>query len=114
MNNSYYAQANDLEAIVFAVDYRVAPENKFPVLVRDCYTTFKWVIANAHKFGGDTSKIILSCTSAGGKKFIYILFAIIYLFINLVFRFKYYYFNASICLNFIKYLNQLTFSYLII
>lgn len=67
MNNINYAQANDLEAIVFAVDYRVAPENKFPIPVTDCYNTFKWVLANAHKFGGDTSKIILSGTSAGGN-----------------------------------------------
>lgn len=62
-----YALANDLQAIVFSVDYRVAPEYKFPIPVNDCYNTFKWVLANAQNYGGDTLKIILNGASAGAN-----------------------------------------------
>lgn len=56
-----------LDAIVFAVDYRVAPENRFPAAVNDAYNTFKWVLENAGYHGGDTSRIVLMGLSAGGN-----------------------------------------------
>lgn len=54
-------------AIVFSVDYRVAPERKFPVAVNDCYNAFKWISENGEQFGGDTSRIILKGESAGAN-----------------------------------------------
>ncbi|MBK6636084.1 MAG: alpha/beta hydrolase fold domain-containing protein [Chitinophagaceae bacterium] len=38
----------------FAVDYRVAPENKFPAAVNDSYNAFKWIADHGAAFGGDT------------------------------------------------------------
>ncbi len=62
-----YGLANSLNAIVFAVDYRVAPEYRFPVAVNDSYNAFTWLADNAGRFGGDTSRIMLNGVSAGGN-----------------------------------------------
>ena len=54
-------------AIIFAVDYRVAPENKFPAAVNDSYNAFKWIAAHGNESGGDTSRIALMGISAGAN-----------------------------------------------
>jgi len=54
-------------AIVFAVDYRVAPEHKFPAAVNDSYNAFKWIAEHGAEFGGDTGKIVLMGSSAGAN-----------------------------------------------
>jgi acetyl esterase len=54
-------------AIIFAVDYRVAPEYKFPFAVNDSYNAFKWIAAHAGEFGGDTSRMLLMGISAGAN-----------------------------------------------
>ena len=54
-------------AIVFAIDYRVAPENKYPAAVNDSYNSFKWIAEHAGEFGGDTSRIVLMGNSAGAN-----------------------------------------------
>lgn len=51
--------------IVVGVDYRVAPENPFPISNNDCYETFKWVINNGLSFGGNPDKIMVIGESAG-------------------------------------------------
>ena len=43
MEHTFWDAANKFNAIVFAVDYRVAPEHKFPAAVNDCYNAFKWI-----------------------------------------------------------------------
>lgn len=60
-----WQDAQTFNAIVFAVDYRVAPENKFPAAVNDCYNAFKWISENGEKFGGDTSRLAVMGLSAG-------------------------------------------------
>lgn len=52
-------------AVIFSVDYGVAPEHKFPVAVNDCYNAFKWISEHGEQFGGDTSRIIVKGESAG-------------------------------------------------
>jgi acetyl esterase len=52
-------------AVVFDVDYRVAPEHKFPAAVNDAYNAFLCVLEHASEHGGDPAKIILSGSSAG-------------------------------------------------
>lgn len=64
---SLWQDAKTYEAIVFAVDYRVAPENKFPAAVNDSYNAFKWIAENGGELGGDTSRIVLMGNSAGAN-----------------------------------------------
>lgn len=64
---SLWQEAKTYAAVVFAVDYRVAPENKFPAAVNDCYNAFKWIADHGHEFGGDTSRIALLGNSAGAN-----------------------------------------------
>ena len=58
--------ANCSSAIVISVDYRLAPENKFPAAIDDCYSAIKWAERNAKSIGGDSSQIIVGGDSAGG------------------------------------------------
>ena len=61
------ALANASGAIVVSVDYRLAPEHKFPVPFDDCYAAMEWTAANAASFGGDASRLAVAGSSAGGN-----------------------------------------------
>jgi acetyl esterase len=67
LEHSLWQDAKAYGAIVFAIDYRVAPENKFPAAVNDSYNAFKWIAAHGSEFGGDTSRIALFGISAGAN-----------------------------------------------
>lgn len=58
--------ANKLQAIVVAVNYRRAPENKFPIPFNDSYLVLKWINVNMKKLKGN-GKLILIGDSAGGQ-----------------------------------------------
>jgi acetyl esterase/lipase len=51
---------------MFAVGYRLAPENPAPGPVQDCYSALEWLSANAESMFVDPAKIILWGESAGG------------------------------------------------
>jgi acetyl esterase len=53
--------------ILVSVDYRLAPENKFPAAVDDAYAALLWVMDNAHIVGGDKHAIAVIGDSAGGN-----------------------------------------------
>ena len=52
---------------VISVDYRLAPENKFPIPLQDCYKSVKYIIDNHEDFNINPNKISLCGTSAGGN-----------------------------------------------
>ena len=64
---SPHAIAKKAHAIVVSVHYRQAPENKFPASHDDANAAYKWVIANADKWGADAKKIAVVGESAGGN-----------------------------------------------
>lgn len=59
--------ADEGQLIVISVDYRLAPEHKFPAAVEDVIAATEWISSNAHLLGIDASRLIVGGDSAGGN-----------------------------------------------
>jgi acetyl esterase len=60
------ALAKRAGCVVVSVDYRLAPEHRYPAALDDAWTATKWVTSNAEKLGLDEMKIGVGGDSAGG------------------------------------------------
>jgi len=59
--------ADEGQLIVISVDYRLAPEHKFPAAVDDAIAATKWIADNSKRLGIDAQRLSVGGDSAGGN-----------------------------------------------
>jgi hormone-sensitive lipase len=59
--------ARDLDALVFSVDYKLAPEFPFPRPLDDVWQAYCWLVTHGNSLGIRLHKVILTGDSAGGN-----------------------------------------------
>jgi len=59
--------ANAAGCVVASVDYRLAPEHKYPVAVEDAFAALSWVAENGARIGADSSRLTVGEDSAAGN-----------------------------------------------
>ena len=58
---------NGAQTLVISVDYRLAPEHRFPAAADDCYAATVWAAKHAADYGGDATRLAVAGDSAGGN-----------------------------------------------
>lgn len=59
--------AYEVNCLVVAVEHRLAPENKFPIGIKDCLAAYDAVVDSAAELGIDPDRVGVSGDSAGGN-----------------------------------------------
>lgn len=54
------------DSIILSVDYRLAPEHKFPVAVHECLYSYLWALQNAARIGTLAQRVVFCGDSSGG------------------------------------------------
>jgi acetyl esterase len=58
---------NVTPAVVVNLDYRLAPEHPFPAALEDVGEALEWILRHASAYGGDSGRLTVMGTSAGGN-----------------------------------------------
>ncbi len=61
------ALCGEARCVVLSVDYRLAPEHKFPAATEDCRAAVLWAVEHAEALGADPRRLIVAGGSAGGN-----------------------------------------------
>ena len=54
------------QCLVVSVDYRLAPEHRYPAAVEDAMAAVSWVMSEIERHGGDCERVAVAGDSAGG------------------------------------------------
>jgi acetyl esterase len=61
------AMTNGIGAVVVSVDYRLAPESRWPAAAEDVYAVADWATQQAGALGADPARLLVAGDSAGGN-----------------------------------------------